>query len=412
MYDATGDKVKKTVFQANGTMTYKYYAQGAEFDNMYYAPTTFYNGEGRLNFNGNTNTWFYEYALKDHLGNTRVVFSDMNGDGKVDPFSEVSQINHYSPFGLNLEGNWNGAAGAYKKQYNGKEWHDDLGLNLNDYGARWYDPAIGRWGTIDPLSEKYRNLSPYNYVANNPIIKIDPSGMNSEDPKSQAITSTHTDSNGKVVAVFDDGDLGVYSHWDWEKDKAAYSATNTSANGTKRGETLLWNSFADDRNHPQGYIQFFSFEARDWISDTYEEIELDAMLVNSTAAYLDYAAKAGNSERYDFKSKGNGDVYRGSQLSNGVYISARDVGNWMAGAVGKLTKMEKKRFLEIAGAFNAVNNNKMRLAEWLVTGKPKNFWPYYGEDPRSNTMQRLGYHNITNVHEFTCNMAIIYCSDK
>jgi len=96
----------------------------------------------------------------------------------VDPFSEVSQINHYSPFGLNLEGNWNGAAGAYKKQYNGKEWDDDLGINLNDYGARWYDPAIGRWGSIDPLSEKYSRHSPYNYVMNNPMNNIDPNGKN------------------------------------------------------------------------------------------------------------------------------------------------------------------------------------------------------------------------------------------
>jgi len=94
------------------------------------------------------------------------------------PYSAPKNLRYpeYFAFGPGIE---RGAAavlgGIYRYKYNGKELNEDLGLY--DYGARWYDPAIARWTTIDPLASDYAPFSPYNYVLNNPINSIDPDGM-------------------------------------------------------------------------------------------------------------------------------------------------------------------------------------------------------------------------------------------
>ena len=123
-------------------------------------------------------SFLHEYVLRDHLGNTRVTFSDADNDGTV-VVSDVQQINSYYPFGLNMDGNFNGAGGKNKYAYNGKEWNDDFGLNWNHHDWRFYDVAIGRFVTVDRKSEDddQMQISPYHFAKNNPIRYDDPDGQ-------------------------------------------------------------------------------------------------------------------------------------------------------------------------------------------------------------------------------------------
>lgn len=200
LYNAVGTKLRKQTkinFAVNNTTDYIgsfIYEEGE----LKYVLTE----EGRIVVN--SSNYDYQYFLKDHLGNTRIMFSTDD---------TIYQNIAYYPFGMEMNDHTDNLSSTPENKYlyNGKEMQNEFGLDWLDYGARFYNPQLGRWHVIDQLAEKYSNLSPYNYVANNPVIFIDPDGNGIFPTKKEFYTAARkaiknrppkTNAKGKIIETY------------------------------------------------------------------------------------------------------------------------------------------------------------------------------------------------------------------
>ncbi|WP_306308329.1 JAB-like toxin 1 domain-containing protein [Bacteroides faecalis] len=156
LYLADGTKFRTTHETGSNTVTTDYY-KNAIYENGVLVKVLTENGYITVNDSK------FHYFIQDHQGNNRVV---VDKDGKVE------EVNHYYPFG----GLFANSTNIQPYKYNGKELDRVNGLDWLDYGARQYDPTIGRWHVVDPSGEKYVNWGLYTYCKNNPIIRIDVDG--------------------------------------------------------------------------------------------------------------------------------------------------------------------------------------------------------------------------------------------
>lgn len=106
----------------------------------------------------------------DHLGSASYITGT---DGTARQHLE------YMAFGETFVEEQN-AADPLDYLFNGKELDRVTGLYY--YGARYYDPVVSMWASVDPMAEKYAGWSPYNYTSLNPVNLIDPDGRDQKDP--------------------------------------------------------------------------------------------------------------------------------------------------------------------------------------------------------------------------------------
>ena len=130
----------------------------------------------------------YCYFKKDHLGSIREVGKHIGAD------RVVVQKTQYYPSGTPY---WEGfKSGEQPFKFTGKELITMHGLNWQDYGARWLDNVKMQWTSVDPLAEKYYDVSPYVYCGNNPVRMVDPDGMN---------WYKYTGEDGKEAIIWQEG---------------------------------------------------------------------------------------------------------------------------------------------------------------------------------------------------------------
>ena len=120
-------------------------------------------GSGRIVATNQSTT--PHYYLCDHLGSTRAIVTETG----------VTETYDYYPYGLT----WQQAEqpiGSNTYLFTGKEWQAQDGVDLYDFGARFYQPRFGKWLSFDPLAEEYMGISPYAYCGNDPVNRVDPDG--------------------------------------------------------------------------------------------------------------------------------------------------------------------------------------------------------------------------------------------
>ncbi len=317
------------------------------------------------------------YFLKDHLGSIRAT---------VDELGQVVGYDDYDPWGYILPGRslatgTSTVAGAAKNKFTGKEWDDELGLKWYYFGARYYDPEVGRFLGVDPLSDAYSGWSPFVYSLNNPVIFFDLDGR-----------STVTDSAGNVIYVnTTDNDLSVYrvTTVTGGVDKFGIEGGPMSVK-EKVGETEYIDEFVDpETDKPSGRIMF----GESW-DGTIEALHEEAM--DMDLADMANASRPG--KQFDLKANVDLAPYGAmtGKLLNAKYASARSAGNFLAGYNARHGTylgfhVSWTTFMKMAGAVHQGKWSEINAIKIIVFGTAYGPPPWYGEIPYAGRMIQAGW---------------------
>ncbi|SEA53051.1 Uncharacterized conserved protein RhaS, contains 28 RHS repeats [Arachidicoccus rhizosphaerae] len=177
-YDAAGNKLQKRTLDSTVSLitpSVTTYIGGAVYlnDTLQFFGTQ----EGRIRSNADSTGWLYDYFLKDHLGNTRMMITD---DYNVS--SPILEAYSYYPFGLQQKGiglETNESFHNYKNTFQKQELNEDFGIDIYEFKYRMDDPQIGRFWQVDPLADKYVYNSTYAFSENKVTGNVELEGLES-----------------------------------------------------------------------------------------------------------------------------------------------------------------------------------------------------------------------------------------
>lgn len=186
------------------------------------------------------------YELTNHLGNVLAALTDKKiavpsatNSSLIDHYTaDIASAQDYYPFGMSMPARTFTAAtiGNYRYGFNGKENDNEVKGGTGeqiDYGMRVYDPRIGKFLSVDPITAKYPGLTPFQYASNSPIGGIDEDGLEWAPTK----------------------DKSGYNWVGYNSDGTAKSGSIASASISKGGFSYYYGS---DAKTQTGFLDIFS----------------------------------------------------------------------------------------------------------------------------------------------------------
>lgn len=274
-----------------------------------------------LDDNGSPTGW--NYYVTDHLGSTRMV---------VDSNNNIRETINYYPFGSEMRMEDPAQmAGDFQHPYRftGKELDRLNGLNMYDFGARWYDVAgVPMWTSVDPLAEKYYPFTPYSYCAGDPVNKYDPDG------RSTKVKALDNGTYKVIGGDINDKDRNIYLYT--QDENGDYSVRGESI-GVSATPTSFYNSDKKDPSQRWGGIIN--------PNDNSGKVFMNNITGKNSPSLLEYMYHARTGHKYDFKvTNGSDNKIQGINPQRGMpiktnsdgsitYASARDIGNMAAGYI-------------------------------------------------------------------------------
>jgi len=259
--------------------------------------------------------YMYIYLSNEHDKLVDVFFDDLTIVHKKSP---IVQTEDYYPFGLTFNQQTREGTQGQNYLFTNKERQVDLELNLDDFGWRNYDPAIGRFNAIDLFSDKYYDINPYQYAANNPIKFVDING-----------DSLMLFKNGVYVSTIDNG----------KKETTGFNQQSTideDGNETFTGaQNFSFNDLDLDREGLKSGDMKLNFISQEEVSGVMDKSGIGDKNVFSRWGYAITESNSLNKRgdgRMDFLTTNNDKLsYKRLNIINGIGYNVNDAGNYLWG---------------------------------------------------------------------------------
>ena len=302
---------------------------------------SFYGADGRI---GHYDTHLGKTTayVKDYLGNTRITLTS------ADPANPVENVYDYLPYGDILKTH---QTGQTSEKYLSTEHERDPSTGLDYRLARYSDPIVGRFLSVDPKAAKFPSWSPYSFSFNNPIYFIDPDGQE-PTPAEAARMAAH---------VYGDKKDNILTGG-WRVSQRDFGVQLQDATGLK---SLIYERVVDGKVKEYTYATAGTENLQDWIENGKQPLGLSEQYESSAKNAKKISGDLGETElSYVGHSLGGGEAALNSLLTDGDGVG-RKAFTFNAAGVGDITKFGE-------GTWKTLFKSESNIEAYILSSDPLN----------------------------------------